>query len=109
MNKEFFEKLRQQGVTHVGLAWFEPESFQQVAAVMKDRDRMARTYDEWIGGAMRTEETLRREGFVTVRAVLRPDEFVAHCRRHGEEVDASGRNHFASFVAAQVQRQGMKD
>lgn len=109
MNKEFFEKLRQQGITHIGLAWFEPESYQQVCAVMEDRDRMARTYDEWIGGAMRAEEELRREGFVTVRAVLRLPDFVDHCRRHGERVNAKGRNHFASFVAAQTQRNGMKN
>ena len=108
MNKEFFEKLRQQGITHIGLAWFEPESFQQVAAVMEDRNRMARTYEEWIGGALRTEETLRREGFVTVRAVLRLEEFTTHCRQHGQRVNAEGRNHFAGHVAAQAQRNSMK-
>lgn len=107
MNKEFFEGLRKQGITHVGLAWFEPETYQQVVSVMKDRDRLYPTHVEWLQAASKMEEAMRREDFVPVRAVLRADEFVAHCRRHGLQVDSNGRNHFASFIAAQVQRDGM--
>lgn len=108
MNKELLNRLRQQGITHIGLAWFEPESFQQVLAVMEDRDRMASTYAQWLPGALRAEKELSREGFVPVRAVLRAVDFVEHCRRHGQRIDASGRTHFASFIAAEEQRKAQR-
>ena len=104
MNKELLQRLRQQGVTHIGLAWFEPESYQQVVAVMEDRDRLARTHAQWLPGALRAEKELSGEGVVAVRAVLRAADFVDHCRRHGQRVDASGRTHFAGLVAAEEQR-----
>lgn len=104
MNKELAQSLRQHNITHVGLAWFEPESWEQVAAIMEDRDRMARNYADWLAGAIRSEEEVRREGFVPVRAVLRAGDFLDHCRRNGQRIDASGRTHFAGLVAAQEQR-----
>lgn len=107
MNQEFFERLRQQGITHVGLPWFEAESYQQVVAVMEDRDRLHRTHAQWLADATKTEEALRREGFMTARAVLRLPDFVDFCTKHGTRIDASGRNHFASFIAAQKQRHGI--
>ena len=108
MNKEFFERARQQGITHIGLSWFEAESYEQVVSVMEDRDRMHRTHAQWLIGAINTEKALRREGFVTVRAVLRLPGFLDFCTQHGACVDASGRNHFASFIAAQAQREGIR-
>lgn len=104
MYKELVQRLRQNNITHVGFAWFEAESYEQVAAVMEDRHRMAPSYAAWLPGALKAEEEFKREGFVTVRAVLRKDEFLANCAAHSQRVDASGRNHFASFVASQVQR-----
>jgi hypothetical protein len=108
MNQEFFQRLRQQGITHVGLPWFEAQSYQQVVAIMEDRHGMHRTHAQWQAGARKTEEALRREGFVTVRAVLRLPDFIDFCTRHGQRVNAEGRTHFASFVAAQAQRKGME-
>jgi hypothetical protein len=107
MNEEFFERLRQQGITHVGLPWFEAESYKQVLAVMEDRHHLHRTHAQWQAEASNTEETLRREGLIPVRAVLRLPDFVDFCAQQKLRVDASGRNHFASFVAAQHQRHGM--
>ena len=74
-----------------GLPWFEPETFDQVKALMEDRDRLHRSYAEWLIDAERTEDQLRRRGDLVVRAYLRPDEFPQWCRANGHDVDAQGR------------------
>lgn len=109
MNQNAFQLLRQQGVTHMGLPWYEAESYEQVIAVMEDRDRLHPSYTQWLQDARKTEERARREGFMALRAVLRLPDFINHCRTHGQRVDASGRIHYANFIAAQVQREGMKN
>lgn len=106
MDEETAKRAREHGVTHVGLPWYEPDSYEQVVAVMEDRHRLHATYAQWLQDALQTEQQMRRYGFVPVRAVLRPGEFEAFCRRSDCHVDAQGRTHFANLRAVQAQGGG---
>lgn len=86
----------------VGLPWYEAETFEEVMALMKDGDRLFRTYAEWEVAAQRTEERLSGEGNLVVRAHIRPVEFAEWCRARGHDVDAQGRLAFANWTAKQA-------
>jgi len=88
MNEETAQRMRQMGVTHVGLPWYEAHSYEQVVTVMQDRHRLHATYTQWLQNALQTEQFFGRHGFITVRAVLRPGDFERFCRNTGQHLNA---------------------
>lgn len=88
----------------LGLVWYEKEDFQQCRFIMKDGSNLPRTYEEWERKAKMLEQHIRSQGVITIRALIRPNEFLDWCGRHGHDVNAKGRNAFASFIAMQAHR-----
>lgn len=86
----------------VGMVWYSLEDFDEIMAMMEDGHKLHRTYSEWRLAAEQGERHLRREGHLVVRAHLVPAEFRDYCARHGLNLDAEGRNHFANWVAFQA-------
>lgn len=88
----------------VGIAWYERSDYSRILEIMDDAEKLPRTYDRWKQIAERGESQLRSAGHIVVRAVIKPDDFVAWCSRHGHEVDAKGRMAFANVEAARHAR-----
>jgi hypothetical protein len=97
-------------VAIAGLPWYEADSYQAVKALVHDRDRLFRTYADWLAAAERTEQQLRRNGTMTVRVVLDTEQFPAWCARHRprQHVDGKIRADYAAFIAAQQHRAGQE-
>lgn len=100
--------MKDMPVSAVGMVWYSLEHFDEVKAMMKDGHLLHRTYTEWRLAAEQGERHMRRQGHFVVRAHLVPDAFREYCRRHGLDLDAHGRDHFATSVAAEkyAQAQG---
>lgn len=69
---------------------------------MSDADKLPSSYEKWFYRAQKTEQQVRRSGTAAVRVHLDIDEFTAHCRTHGLNLDANGRNAYAALVAAKM-------
>lgn len=90
----------------IGMAWYLPEDFEQIKALMKDGHTLHRTHAEWQRAAEQGEQRLRAQGVRVYRAVVRPAAFGDWCGARGLDVDANGRQQFASWFAANEYRAG---
>lgn len=89
-----------------GMVWYLPEDFEQIKAVMNDGHTLFPTHAEWQRAAEKGEHRLRADGVRVYRAILRPAEFQAWCSARGLDVDAHGREKFASWFAANEYQAG---
>ena len=85
----------------VGVAWYEPDQWQQLLAVSVDGDKLEETYDEWVQDAERVIKELRRQGFHVVKVRVKIDELVAWCRKKKIPVNGEARSQFAAFKLQQ--------
>jgi len=90
-----------------GIAWYQPEHYARIKAIMEDGDALPLSYKAWERKAKHLEEQARRNGYLTVRAYLHPDEFLSKCRSNSRHVDAKARMDFANLVAKQAGRHGV--
>lgn len=91
-----------QQVAAVGLVWYRKEDYDTARAIMADADLLTLTYEKWRYRAAKTEAELTAKGHKVIRAIIDPTEFPLWCRARGLNVDAKGRNAFASYKAAQT-------
>ncbi len=84
----------------VGMAWYERDDYPRILEIMEDAEKLPRTYDEWKQRAELGESQMRAAGRRVVRAIIKPEEFVAWCATNGHNVDTNGRTAFASAEAA---------
>lgn len=86
-------------VSAVGMAWYREEDYPRILKIMDDAHTLPTTYNKWHQLAEKRESQVKREGHFTVRAIIKPDEFLAWCKATGNKVDSSGRMAFANKVA----------
>ena len=90
----------------LGIPWYQAEDYAAIKALMVDSKALPATYARWRLQAAAIEERLQDEGNLVYRAALRPDAFRAFCAEHGLELDAEGREEFATRAALQAYRNG---
>ena len=86
-------------ISVMGIGWYEREDYPRILEIMEDADKLPRTYDEFLKSAETGERNMTSKGHVVVRAIIKPDEFLAYCRRNGLKVDAQARMRFGSEAA----------
>lgn len=84
----------------VGVAWYERDDYPRILEIMTDAEKLPRTYNQWKQRAELSESQQRAAGRSVVRAIIKPDDFVAWCAGNGHKVDAKGRMAFANAEAA---------
>lgn len=82
-----------------GLVWFRLADYETARAIMVDGHVLPKTYTEWRLKAEQAEKNAQRQGFITVRAYIEPDQFPAWCSARGLDVDAKARQLFAMTIA----------
>ena len=83
----------------MGIGWYEREDYARILEIMEDAHLLPRTYDEWRERAELGERQQKEAGVSVIRAVIKPEEFLAWCRALGLKVDAQARTRFGSEVA----------
>ena len=86
-------------VSAVGMPWYEREDYPRILEIMEDAHKLPRTHDEFVKALQTGERQLKASGHVVVRAVIKPDEFVAYCRERSLKVDAQARIRFGNEAA----------
>ena len=41
------------------MSWYRAEDYSHIVEIMEDADKLTVTYDQWLGGAERTERELK--------------------------------------------------
>lgn len=98
--------MKSSAIQATGMVWYLPEDFEQIKALMTDGHVLHRTHAEWQRAAEQGEQRMRASGVRVYRAILRPAAFKAWCDARGLNVDADGRQAFASWFAANEYREG---
>ena len=86
----------------VGLAWYRPENFAEVRAMMTDSDVLPASHQELMNRVHKLERHFRRSGIAIVRVYLDTDDFPAFCRANGLDLDAEGRLAYVNAVAKKM-------
>jgi hypothetical protein len=82
-----------------GLAWYTVQDYPRILKIMADAHLFPCTYGEWRIGAEQREREAQDRGFVLVRAMIDPDEFLAWCKERGIQADLRARGAFAAEYA----------
>jgi hypothetical protein len=90
-----------QAHSKVGVAWYEPDQWQQLLAVSVDRDKLEETYAEWVQDAEKVIKELRRQGVQVVKVRVKIDELVAWCQRQNISVNGEARSQYAAYKLQQ--------
>lgn len=98
--------MNSSAIQATGMVWYLPEDFEQIKTLMKDGHTLYRTHAEWQRAAEKGEQLMRAKGVRVYRAILRPAAFKDWCSARGLDVDAHGRQQFASWFAANEYRAG---
>ena len=83
----------------VGIAWYRPETYARIVAVMADGASFPKTHASWRQKAGRMERELKRQGSRTARIEIDPDAFAAWCGEHGLAPDSPARVQFVAETA----------
>jgi len=83
----------------VPLAWYEPETYEAIKALMTDGSSFAATYGQWEGQARQVEAFFVAKGVATVRVLVDPREFAAWCADHHQGPDVKGRLAYSEWAA----------
>jgi hypothetical protein len=90
-----------QARSNVGIAWYEPDQWQQLLVVSMDRDQLEETYDEWVQDVERVIRELRRQGVQVVKVRMKVDELVAWCQSQNISVNGEARSQYAAYKLRQ--------
>jgi hypothetical protein len=83
----------------VPLAWYEPETYDDIKALMTDGRAFASSHEKWEGHAKQVEAFFIAKGVPTVRVPVDPRDFGRWCVSHGRAPDAKGRLAFSEWTA----------
>ncbi|MBW7966771.1 hypothetical protein [Bradyrhizobium sp. BR 10261] len=89
-------------VAAVGISWFNREDYPRILEIMVDAYVLPPTYERWREMAESQERRAKASGLAVVRAVIKPEEFVAWCAKEGLDVDAKARTAFAAEFAKRM-------
>jgi len=87
-------------VAVVGIAWYRPDKYEQVVALMADGASFPKTYASWRQKAVRMERELNRQGSRPVRVELDPGVFADWCRDRQMLTDSGARARFVADAVA---------
>jgi len=80
----------------VGIAWFQPESWERLKVIADDRADLDDSYDEWKKNANTAISDIRATGKVVKRVNVDIDELLRWCQTQNKPVNSAARAHFVS-------------
>jgi len=83
----------------VPLAWYAPETYEDIKALMTDGQAFASSHEKWEGHAKQVEAFFMAKGVPTVRVPVNPRDFSRWCASHNRAPDAKGRLAFSEWAA----------
>lgn len=84
----------------LGIAWYEERDYPRILDIMEDAESLFGAYDEWKKAAEFGERREQAAGHTVIRAVIKPEQFLAWCAARGAKVDSHARTAFANEQAA---------
>jgi hypothetical protein len=90
------KRAKQDASYVVGLAWYRPEDWRTLKAMVPDGEEFHDTYAEWLAQGEMVERRLRKEGHTVKRIDIDPIVLRAWCLLNGLPMDADARTQYAS-------------
>lgn len=92
-------------VKYVGIPWYDETDYERVLEVMTDRHALFPHYRDWLAVAEQLIDRLQAQGFIPVKAQIKPDAFLAWCRALNIHPDSQARNDYANDCALRAHHQ----
>ncbi len=89
------------------VVWYKEEEWDELMAMFPDRDRMPKTFNDWLVRAEEMVKKVQAGGDVAVKIFIDPVTFPQWCEKHNKELDAAARTEMAIEVAT-IQSFGSK-
>ena len=83
-----------------GIAWFNPNTYEEAKSRFSDGDKFLPTYAEWLKRAEQAEKTIVDKGVPVIRVYVDSDEFTKWINENGiKNIDSAARRDFANYIA----------
>ena len=89
----------------IGMVWYREADYDKLIAMFVDGRRLHKTFLQWQDAAEQGRKRMVRQGKPVIKCYIDPVTFPAWCANTGHELDAKGRNAFASLEAGRVARE----
>lgn len=87
----------------VGVAWYRPDEYDRLRALMSDAGKLPADYASWLRSAEQVAGEVARSGIEVVRVVVETDAFRLWCEAKGIQPDGAARARYAQdSVAGQL-------
>ena len=84
----------------IGVGWYSPDEWSKLKLVAEDSESLDSNYEEWLAGAEKTLQELRRQpGIRPVKVSVDVQQLQQWCRDHGKRLDGKAR---AQFIVEKV-------
>ena len=80
----------------IGIAWFQPESWERLKKIADDRADLDDSYDEWKKNANAALTDIRATGKIVKRVNVDIDELLSWCKAQNKPVSSASRAQFVS-------------
>lgn len=88
-----------------GIVWYKSsEDYHKVLLIMEDAFKLPDTYEDFLKRFGESVAFAEMNGMIPVKAELDPETFPAWCKARSLNVDATGRETYANFVAYEYLR-----
>jgi hypothetical protein len=82
----------------MGIAWFDPEEYDELRAAFVDGDKLHDTYQEWLESAESVFEQVQQAGHRAERVPIHLAQFRGWCQLKGLPMNAGARSRYAREV-----------
>jgi hypothetical protein len=82
--------------TVVGVAWYQPEQWQQLLEISTDRDDLEDSYQEWVRDIERVVKELNRNGIQCVKVAVEVEQLLAWCQGQNIPVNGEARSRYVA-------------
>lgn len=84
---------------NLALAWYRQDQWQLLLDYSTDSDKLARTYQEWLGHVEEKLNEMSKDGINVVKIDINIEDMKKWCERSDKPMDASTRSEYAVFLA----------
>jgi hypothetical protein len=90
-------------MTHVGIGWYRKDQWEDLRRIATDKERIEKTWEEWIAVAEKKMIELMKEGYTPQKVPVDVSELELWCKTSGKQCDGKAR---AEFITRQLRAKG---
>ena len=82
----------------IALPWYEIQDWPVLHSLFLERDSVSESYEKWLSRAVEAERRYTVDGYIVVRAIIRPEPLLDWCIANDRIIDLKARHDYAQTL-----------